>query len=515
MGLLWALEGLAWKPEQLPSVCLILAKLAERKITDNWANKPDKSLLSIFRSWMPQTAASLDQRKKALESLTKRSPRVGWQVCLPQFFTGPQTGDYNHRPRWRNDASGAGQPVTRREAYEFARKALDLVLAWSVHDENTLGDLVGSLQDMPEEDQKKVWDLINSWAETEQDDSRRAILREGIRRFAFTRRGRNRGIKNDTKDRARDAYTVLTPREVVIRHQWLFAAHWVEESSDELEDEAYDYQKRDERIRQLRVDALNEIWRERGFERIQALVATSGAASTIGWHLADGVIEASGAAEFIKQCLTVDDTTAANKMDELVAGFLSKLEADIRLETTRALIAILQPSQVCRLLKCSPFQRETWLHVDSQEQEIRDQYWREIHPGCLHPEAPEINEVIDRLLEARRPRVAFRAVHFALEQVETSRLRRILHEVGTCDSEPAGTYQLDAYYISSALSVLQGRSGVTPEEMAQLEFQFIRALDHSEHGIPNLQRQLVKSPGLFMQVLAHPTEQDSAYSGYG
>jgi hypothetical protein len=38
--------------------------------------------------------------------------------------------------------------------------------------------------------------------------------------------------------------------------------------------------------------------------------------------------------------------------------------------------------------------------------------------------------------------------------------------------------------------------------MAQLEFQFIRALDHSEHGIPNLQRQLVKLPALFIQVLA-------------
>jgi hypothetical protein len=75
--------------------------------------------------------------------------------------------------------------------------------------------------------------LIDSWAKKEQDDSRRAILRERIRRFAFTRRSKTRGIKNDTKDRARDAYTVLTPHDAVIRHQCLFTAHWVEESSDE------------------------------------------------------------------------------------------------------------------------------------------------------------------------------------------------------------------------------------------------------------------------------------------
>jgi hypothetical protein len=38
--------------------------------------------------------------------------------------------------------------------------------------------------------------------------------------------------------------------------------------------------------------------------------------------------------------------------------------------------------------------------------------------------------------------------------------------------------------------------------MARLEFLFIQALDHSEHGIPNLERQLVESPRLFVQVLA-------------
>jgi hypothetical protein len=86
--------------------------------------------------------------------------------------------------------------------------------------------------------------------------------------------------------------------------------------------------------------------------------------------------------------------------------------------------------------------------------------------------------------------------------VETSHLKRLLEQVGTGSLEPAGTYQLDPYYISSALSILDGRPGVTRDEMARLEFLFIRALDHSQHGMPNLERQLVESPRLFVQVLA-------------
>ena len=38
--------------------------------------------------------------------------------------------------------------------------------------------------------------------------------------------------------------------------------------------------------------------------------------------------------------------------------------------------------------------------------------------------------------------------------------------------------------------------------MAQLEFLYIEALDHSDHGIPNLERQIGESPALFVQALA-------------
>lgn len=508
-GLLWALENLAWKSEQLLRVSVILAKLAEQKITDNWANKPDNSLRSIYRSWMPQTAASLDDRKKALEMLTKRFPALGWQICLDQFVPGSRTGNYNYRPRWRSDASGAGQPITKKETYEFARKALDLALAWPEHDENTLGDLIENLQGVPEEDQRKIWDLVDRWAKTEQNDSRRAALRERIRRYALTRRGKRRGLQNEIKDRARDAYTLLAPHDVVIRHQWLFAAQWVEESSDELEDENFDYQKRDEKIRNLRVAALQEIWREKEFAGIKALLVTSGTAPTIGWHMADGVIDAAGAAEFLKRCLEVEGEGLLGKMNDLIRGFLLKQDTSVRLETTDALLATLPPLRIRRLLVCSPFQRETWRQVDSQKPEIQEYYWRNVYPGWMTKDSPDINEVIDRLIEAKRPCAAFHAVHLALEEVETSRLKRLLQEIGTCHSEPAGTYQLDTYDLSSALSILQGRSGITEEEMARLEFQFITALDRNEHGIPNLERQLGKSPLLFMQALALAFKRDN------
>src|SRR5664280_1462570 len=92
---------------------------------------------SALRSWMPQTSASLDERKKVLETLTKLFPDLAWQICVEQFEARTRIGDHSYRPRWRSDASGAGQPVTVREHNEFVRKALDLALAWPDHNENT------------------------------------------------------------------------------------------------------------------------------------------------------------------------------------------------------------------------------------------------------------------------------------------------------------------------------------------------------------------------------------------
>ena len=67
---------------------------------------------------------------------------------------------------------------------------------------------------------------------------------------------------------------------------------------------------------------------------------------------------------------------------------------------------------------------------------IREQYWREVYPDFLRK---DLSEVLDRLLDTRRPRAAFSAVHFALQEVETSRLKRLLEDVGTCGAEPSGS----------------------------------------------------------------------------
>lgn len=154
-----------------------------------------------------------------------------------------------------------------------------------------------------------------------------------------------------------------------------------------------------------------------------------------------------------------------------------------------------------RLLRCAPFRHETWVLADTRGRPSRPCSWGAVSPWWLGHTDENRLELIDRLLAAR-PRAAFFAVHHDWDKVETSRLRRILQDVATVGDEGPDRYRLNPHELSDALSSLGGRPGVTEAEMAHLEFLYVGALDHSEHGIPNLERQISQSPALFAQAVA-------------
>ena len=498
-GLLWALECVAWK--HLGRVSLILAQLSRIVIDDNWANKPISTLEAIYNSRMPQTAGSLEDRMRSLETMTERFPDVGWKICMAQLDVRPRGGDYSYRPRWRNDDSGASQPVPRNETYEFTRKALNLALAWTKHDQMTLGDLVKRLPSIPEADHSLVWDLIDAWADSEADEQVKAGFRERIRRFAFTRLGRGQDLNNATKKRARAAYEKLQPCDPVVRHGWLFAQHWIEPSGGEIEEGIFDYEKHNERIRRLRVTAMKDIWAEKGLEGVTALLSFSNAPETVGGCLGLSITNVNLRTDFLRHSLSkIGDLES--KVDGCIGGFLASVDEEARSAILTVVAKGMDNDRIVRLFRCSPFKRDTWRLLDRYGEEVGDRYWKKVVPQWNRHSEAELIEIIDRLLEAKRPRAAFHAVQLDWRRVEASRLKRLLVAVATVGDEPEGHYQLDAYQISEALNSLNERNGASSDELAWLEFCFVEALERSKHGIPNLERQIAQSPTLFVQMLA-------------
>ena len=505
-GLLWALECLAWSPRNLSRVVLILGQLSKTPIDDNWVNRPINSLEAIFRSWMPQTAACLDDRAQALDLLCRRLPEVGWPICIGQCGGGSRTGDYSYRPRWRGDAADAGEPIFVHDRLDFERRALELLLEWPQElDAQRLGDLVDLLVAMSSENVERVWALIEGWLEGRPEEAERAALRERLRRFGYASARPAIRVEATLRQRAKVLYDRLAPEDPAKRHAWLFAEHWIRDWPEDT-DIAMDLFERDKLIEKRRTDAMREIWSDLGLKGALSLLPSSNAAATVGafaWPCAPG---RRSRAEVVRACLSGVFSTGLEfddaKVDGFLQGFLGRADQDTRVRLLGDVAEELPQEQVARLLLCAPFGPETWRYVNGQDRDVRERYWREVSPYPLvRVPTDEVTELVDRLLGAGRPRAALHALHLDWGAVETSRLRRLLDGI-LGGPEPDRSTRLHAYHVCRAIESLSKRSGVTTNEMADLEFVFFDQLEYDNYGVPNLERRVAEDPSYFVWLVA-------------
>jgi addiction module HigA family antidote len=508
-GLLWALENLAWSPQTLARVVRPLGQLAEIKIEDNWSNKPIESLKGIFRAWMPQTAANLDDRCAALRLLEEHHPNIAWEICMDQFGEIHQLGHYSHKPRWRNDGHGHGEPLTDgKEIRAFIVKAVEMALAWKRHDRRTFGDLIARIYALSEEHQQVVWELIQAWANTA-DDADKAWVREKIRVSVLSERAKRRGGERLSESLAKSAkavYDTLAPKDLLNQYEWLFRDHHVEMSADELQSDVADYEKREERIAHQRTDALRIILNERGFQGILDLAEMGKAASTIGWLLVSRVLAKEQVGEFLlaTQGTSANSNSWARK--NLLRGALGALEDDAAV-ILRRLRSFLSSQALAGVLEQAPFRHSTWALVDELDEAIQATYWSSVSPHWLRTADADQNEAVERLLKAKRPRAAFHAVHFCLKDLRPAVLYQLMIEIANGGSEPSGHYTLEPYYIDQAFALLDKSDEFSSEQMAQLEFPYIEALARKwgasePRGVPHLEAYVEKHPELFVQAVA-------------
>ena len=442
LGLLRALECLAWSRDHFPRVSRILAQLARTNIDDNFGETPFASLTSIYRSWLPQTSASLSDRIQGLRMLVRTFPDIGWRICMRQIESDSPASP-GRRPRWRDYAAGCGNGVPEDEDVAFRQRALELALTWPQHDHRSLGDLVERHGLWPVgQDRIRLWDAVDAYARSETDDKSKAALRTRIIRLLSAQGARWRCLREHMTDadraRARDASVSLTPRDPVIRHAWMFAKAWVEGLHDATEDGANDDGGRLRNAERARTDAVAEIWRDRGWNGLARLLIEGDAAHETGACAARRT--RGREVEILNTCLS-SDGVPANKIDGFMQGYVARL--DERARVLPAVVRNASAEQIARVFRCSPLGEETWRLLDRQPPQVRKRYWNDVTVGSITPSLrltdAELAEVIDGLLLAARPRAAFHCVLWvdgAGERLETSLLRRLLTDVATVHGEP-------------------------------------------------------------------------------
>ncbi len=479
--LLWALECLAWIPGRLPRVANVLAQLSEQRISDRQMNTPIRSLFSLFRAGMPQTAAPLDERLGTIEHIAKNWPSVGWRIYLGLLPSRHDWFVQNPVPKWRGDKSSAGEAALRRDYSVAVTTAREVLLNWTPQDEKTLGDLVDHLESFPVSAQTRIWDLVDDWTVNATDDAR-PVVQDRIRR--------HHPALDD--ERARDALKRLAPADPVLRNLWLFASKDPEIGQTT---EGFDYSQLDSRIRSLRIAGLQEILNDQGLAGLLRLAATCEAPHRVG-YLLGSILDVTDVEDLSDHLLADRDTTGRPYL-ECLTGLLSTADPGTCEDLVQRQRGAGGAARL-KLLLAMPFRSETWRLLGGEDEQFGKSYWQQVEPG-RHADSPdELRELIERLIEAERPAVAFGTVSYRLPAIETQHILRLLRALAKYGGDP----QPNGHMLGRTLEHLASRADVKVSELAEIEFAFLRLLRHTSHGCPNLQRRLLESPSLFTQLVA-------------
>ena len=499
-GLLWALEILAWAPQRLTRVALILARLSEVPIAGNWGNSPANTLVDLFRSWFPQTAATIEQRIAVLDILIQREPVAASKLLNALTNIGHDFASPTARPKWRDDDAGAGYGAAGIERHQMLVAAADRQLALASKSADEIAALIGKYESFDDGRRQQVIALAKNAMSFA--DSEKEIVRSALRRKINWHRNYNDDADSDNFIAPLELlYDQLKPDDLIIRHAWLFKDGWVDLPRNEGGE---NFEKRQELIKQARTEALSDIYVSLGWSGLVGLGESTSGGWWIGIHAFDiGISEAEATDWICQQSGTLD---RGHHLTNIAAGILN---AGIRRAGYDFVGQLLNAADTfghslewkVKLLTFAPEEQATWNLVAGLGAEASAAYWQTcVGNVWLHDQPVEMQFALERLLEAERPVTALRACHIKFDGIDPEIIMKILE--GIIAGQEADALPQQSYYFEYAIDFLEKSRNIDRLRLARMEFALIKALRFGgeDHAV-SLYAILMSQPEVFVELL--------------
>lgn len=500
--LLWAMETLAWAPNYLARVALILAQLSHVPMKGNWGNKPIGSLLGFFRSWLPQTAASLPERVKVLDLLIQRDPEAAFGILEVLLAGGQQAATPAARPKWREDDAGAGHGVADSEMYEMLTAAREKLLQVSEGNVHRIASLLQNTMLRQQEELPDVLVLIESFIHAGATDEDRETLRTALRELIHWHRNYDEAPANELDEwlgPVEACYERLAPQDLVARYHWLFDDHWVELPSRDRDE---DFQERNNAITQLRTSALTDIYQFQNIGGIENLISACAEPGIVGATLAEVAWNDISWSEWITA--KGEDFAPDMHMTWCIAGFLRTISPSASGELIQQVIALGKQSgwgadMFARFLILAQQERQTWRLVETCGPDVFVAYWKSVRPNHGRNEE-DLEFVLERLLEAKRPQTALQFCQYSIEQTPPNKLFAALQQF--LHGEEKDGPRVMSWHLAKMLERLEKSGEIEKMELVQLEFGLFPALGYgNEASVTSLYEALMSEPELFKELI--------------
>jgi len=508
-GFLWGLEILAWNPERLSRVVLMLARMAELDPGGRWANRPINSLRDIFLPWRPSTTAPLGVRLQVLDVLLDRHPRIGWELLTALLPKLQDSTLGTAKPRWRDDGSEGAETLTYAIIEEaraaVVARALDRVGSdpgrWQsiLHalpifrpaDRDRAVELLDQLETQTQEPQKRL-DLENVVAQFVRDhehlpDARWALPADALAPF--------KGIAER-----------LRAEDPLKRHAWLFenfGLHLPKEegrSHKEIENEA-------------RKSALREIIDHKGLDAAISLASSIKHSGLVLGPLLEIIDDVDTTWDILNRQHEFSDPMAFLAIISIIA--LNRFGQGWRDRVERSFLEHRwSDAEVAALLSRWPFEGSTWELAEAQGPSAADAYWGTCWIDLRSLEEQDLGRAVDSLLAAGRAAELPFELYERWQRLPTETWFRVIdaHAGLLRQRWVEGGVKPDLSSLRDVFAHLAQRDDADEGELAKREYAWLPLIvnvGRSKDHVPALYRILAREPELFVQLLK------DAYRGEG
>lgn len=512
-SLLWALETLAYAPNLVSRVCVVLARLAVLDPGGRWANRPNASLVSTLSLIRRDGAIHASNRLDVLDAVIAAVPEHA-TILLKELAEDRGGGIIPPGPRYRPWPVVRGH-ATRAEWADSLSAVCTRLLDGAPDGLPAAAELIGKFS---RADLARVIDALGRrWNDL--DDAGHSQVIESLKATVKEHR------------RYSSAGWAISPQELNLIDRFLgdlgvdldadqaallftFTSDYEEELDTESTNKGHEDQETlIENVTESPVQPLQERRREvvlgllsKGLEHVAEFASHVEVPGYVGKALA----EATATADEKMLDLLREVSGESLVGGPFVFGFMTQRTND--LGWLRGRIAT-RPTLAASLLLCSRLDSEVLDIVDTIEPEQRKLYWLNVNPYMADAATGE--RVCAGLLEFDRP---FSAIVAAGVRDDPRLSAELIIQVlsapmATTQEKPEQGGSSFEYFIGRLLDRLE-HLGVADEVLAGLEFFYLPVLDHRR--VPRAaHRQLARKPELFAQAVAHcykPDQQDSASS---
>ena len=500
IGLLFALETLAWSEGHLVRSATALAKLARIDPDGKWANRPLASLRSIFLLWSPQTTAPPEKRFSAIDAIRQRLPEIAWKVMNSLL---PQHMDHQNRtarPRWRDWIPEDDVRVTTIEHAKAVNELIVRLLEDVGADGTRWSDLIDALPQLPRDGYDLVVMRLESLDAEEMQPAGLASIWNGFRTLISQHRSHpdaDWSLPKDEVDRLADLLSRFEPEEPLARFGWLFGNRPALPEGREADWESYE-----SAIAARQCGAVQTLYDTRALHWVAEFVENVDRPDQLGAAFARSVVAGQVGDVLLHEHLRPDDI----RYHRFVAGFINQKVRACGLDWAREKLASLasawSPKQRAAFCVSLPFETATWEIVEGLGQPVSREYWATVSPAYV--DEVDVEVAARHLLECDRPHIAVGLLQLRIRSSKLSAtlLVETLESLLRCPKNELDERRLSAHDVSELLEVASTSPDVDESRIAALEWGFLPAFGRRQHTPRLLLRELARSPEFFAQVVA-------------